>query len=899
MRNRAVRITAVILLILILQAPIFASQVRETVLPNGLKILTKEVHVAPVVTFHVWYKVGSRNETFGKTGTSHLLEHMQFKGTKNLGKGEIDRLINSNGGLNNAATWKDWTYYWETLASDKLELAMKIESDRMVNSLLDPKEFNSEKTVVLSELEGNENDPDRLMTYELYALAFKAHPYHWPTIGWRKDVETITRDQLYKHYKTYYEPNNAVVVIVGDFDTPKALAMAKKYFGAIPKGPEPPKVTEVEPAQVGERTAVIREAGASYRVNIGYHIPGIGNPDIYALDILDKIMDSGASSRLYKALIDKQLAVSASAYGITNKNPDLFIMDAIARDGVNIEDVKSALLAEVERLKTEQISDQELQKALNQLEADFVYANDSITDQAEQLGYYEAIHSWRFLDRYLENVRKVTKADLQRVARKYFADKNRSTVTFIPETFAPESPTGGGPIHYRPADSVIVQAAAPGPQSAIRNPTSAINGIKPSRVVLDNGMVVIIYENRSNPTVALTGGLNAGGMLDPDGKNGLAQITAGLLQKGTSKRTADQIAQEKDFVGMSIGTSADTESASFSGRALSKNLDLMLELLSDSLRNPTFPQDEFDKLKARRLSGIKQEQDNPDSLAFRAFSGKVYPPGHPYHALTVDDELANTSSISRDEVVAFYKSHYGPETAVLVLVGDVDTQQASAKIKAHFGDWQKIGAPPRPPIPSVPRQTAVEKQVIPMPDKSQNSVILGYAGGLKRSDPDFYAAIIMNYVLGGGGALGSQLGNVLRDDMGLVYSIYSTFDAGLGAGPWYAYLGTNPQNVDKAAKVLVDQIKLMRNEGADKQKVREAIDFITGSFPARRLVENGSIAQTLYGAEVYSLGMDYIQKYSSLYQAVTVEQVNAMAKKYLHPEAYTLVIAGPYSETKP
>ncbi|HET6457165.1 MAG TPA: pitrilysin family protein, partial [Armatimonadota bacterium] len=406
MRNRAVRTIAVILLILILQAPIFASQVQETVLPNGLKILTKEVHVAPVVTFHVWYKVGSRNETFGKTGMSHLLEHMQFKGTKNLGKGEIDRLINSNGGLNNAATWKDWTYYWETLSSDKLELAMKIESDRMVNSLLDPKEFNSEKTVVLSELEGNENDPDRLMMYELYALAFKAHPYHWPTIGWRKDVETITRDQLYKHYKTYYQPNNAVVVIVGDFDTPKALAMAKKYFGAIPKGPEPPKVTEVEPAQVGERTAVIREAGASYRVNIGYHIPGIGNHDIYALDILDKIMDSGASSRLYKALIDKQLAVSASAYGITNKNPDLFIMEAIARDGVNIEDVKSALLAEVERLKTEQISDQELQKALNQLEADFVYANDSITDQAEQLGYYEAIHSWRFLDRYLENVRK-------------------------------------------------------------------------------------------------------------------------------------------------------------------------------------------------------------------------------------------------------------------------------------------------------------------------------------------------------------------------------------------------------------------------------------------------------------------------------------------------------------
>ena len=910
MRNRAVRSIAVILLILILQAPIFASQVRETVLPNGLKIVTKEVHAAPVVTFQVWYKVGSRNETFGKTGMSHLLEHMQFKGTKTLKKGDIDRLIDINGGINNAATWKDWTYYWETLASNKLELAMRIESDRMVNSLLDPKEFNAERTVVLSELEGNENDPDRLMMYELYALAFKAHPYHWPTIGWRRDVETITREEIYKYYKTYYEPNNAVVVIVGDFDTPKALALTKKYFGGIPRGPEPPKVTEIEPAQVGERTAVVRKAGASYRVSIGYHIPGIGSQDVYALDIISKILDAGASSRLYKALIDKQLAVSASAYSNTNRNPDLFELDAIARDGVKIEDVQSALLAEVERLKTEPVTDQELQKALNQLEADFVYANDSVPDQAEQLGYYEAIYSWRFLDTYLENARKVTKADLQKVAQKYFTDKNMSAVTFIPEVNGEQSTLRQAQGRRYPAYRSVgvrefggVHSVTRGhgdaetrglqvqPKSSIPKPT--IPKVKPSRFVLDNGMVVIIYENRSNPTVAITGSLNAGDMFDPEGKHGLAQVTSNLLQKGTTKRTADEIAQAKDFVGMGISISADMESGGFSGRSLSKNLDLMLELLSDSLRNPTFPQDEFDKLKARRLSGIKQEQDDPDSLALRAFYGKVFPPGHPYHSLSVDEELANTSAMTRDDVVGFYKSHYGPENAILVLVGDVNTQEALAKIKAYFGDWKKIGAPPRQPIPDIARQTTIEKQVIPMMDKSQVGMFLGYAGGLKRSDPDFYAATVMNYVLGGG-PFSSRLGKVIRDQMGLVYTVYSTFDLGLGAGPWYAYLGTNPKNADKAVSTVIQKTKEMRDKGANKQEVQQAIDFLTGSFPARRLVDNQSIANTLYGAELYGMGMDYIQKYSSLYRAVTLEKVNAMAKKYLHPEAYTLVIAGPY-----
>jgi len=201
--------------------PAFAeqAQVHETVLPNGLKVITKEVHAAPVVSFMVWYKVGSRYEQLGKTGLSHLLEHMQFKGTKTFKKGEIDALIRRNGGLSNAATWKDFTYYYETLSSDKLELAMRIESDRMVNSLIDPKEFKAEQIVARSELEGHENNPDHLIYYELYATAFKAHPYQWPTIGWRHDVETITRDELYEYYRTFYRPNNATVVIVGDFDT--------------------------------------------------------------------------------------------------------------------------------------------------------------------------------------------------------------------------------------------------------------------------------------------------------------------------------------------------------------------------------------------------------------------------------------------------------------------------------------------------------------------------------------------------------------------------------------------------------------------------------------------------------------------------------------------------------
>jgi zinc protease len=921
LKFKAIRAACVLILILAVQAGFGAeAQVKETVLPNGLKVLTKEVHAAPVVSFNVWYKVGSRNETFGKTGMSHLLEHMQFKGTKTLKKGEIDKLIQQNGGILNAATWKDWTYFWEVLSSDKLELAMRIESDRMVNSVIDPKEFQSERTVVRSELEGDSNDPDQLMYYELYALGFKAHPYHWPTIGWVHDVETITRDDLYKYYKTYYEPNNATVIIVGDFDTSRALAMANKYFGKIPKGPAPPKVTEVEPPQLGERDAVVRKAGAAYRVTIGWHTPAISSQDMYALDIIQQVLDAGASSRLYKALIDKQLATSESASSTTNRDPDMFNVDATARDGVKIEDVRAAILAEMDKLKTQQISNEEHQKALNQLEAQFIYANDSVSDQAEQLGYFQSIDTWRYIDSYLPNARKVTKADIQRVAQKYFDQKNMNVLTFIPDASAgPAAPSmgGGGPVrycNYRPIGesgrggdaasgrselpTLNVQRSTPNvqganPQPAIPNPKSLVT---PTRVVLDNGMVVIVYPNRSNPTVAIQGSVAAGGMFDPQGKSGVAEITAALLQKGTTNRTADQIAETKDFVGMSIGASASTESAGFSGRSLSKNFDLMLNVLSDELRNPTFPADEFNKLKLRRLSGIKQEEDDPDSLAFRAFYGQVFPVGHPYHQLSVDEDIANTQAITRDDVAGFYKEHYGPQTAILVVVGDVDVQDAVTKVKQYFADWKASGPAIRPRIPDTPLQTGIVKKVIPMPDKTQVGVVVGYAGQLKRSDPDFYSATIMNYVLGGGGALGSKLGEKIRDEMGLVYTVYTGFDAGLGAGPWYAYLGTNPKNVDKAIKTMMDIIAQTKAKGETKDQVQRAIDFIAGSFPARRLVDNQSIAGTLQSAEFYGLGMDYIRKYQSLYRAVTLDQVNAAAKKYLHPDRYTMIIAGPYTE---
>lgn len=919
---------AVIAVICAMLIPAFAgeAQVHETILSNGLKILTKEVHASPVVAFQVWYRVGSRNEELGKTGLSHLLEHMMFKGTDIYKKGEIDRLMRENGAVNNAGTWKDFTYYHETLSSDKLELAMQIESDRMVNSLIDPKEFKAEMTVVRSELEGHENEPDSLVSYEMYAMAYKAHPYQWPTIGWRHDVESVTRNDLYKYYKTYYAPNNAIVVITGDFDTAKTLEMMRKYFGKIARQPDPPKVIAIEPPQLGERRAIVRKAGVAPRVMIGYHIPALGDKDNYALDVLELVLSSGTSSRLYKALVDKQLTTDAYASASYGKDPSLFTAGGTARSGVKIEDVETALLAEIERTKTEPISNEELQKALNQLEAQFIYTNDSVTDQAEQLGYFETLYKWQFIDEYLKNARKVTPADVQNTAKKYLNAKNSTTVSFIPEVpaapaktsyriderqrqkfgdiaaYKPDSESafkkGFAELSYTgrkaPASPVSTSAKMPARSSA----TGSVGASKPTRVVLDNGMVVIVQENRSNSTIAINGKFNAGNIEDPDGKIGLAQITAGLLEKGTTNRTADQISNETDFVGINLSVGADTEYASFTGYSLTKHFDKMLDILSDMLRNPTFPQDEIDKIKSIKLSGIKEQMDSPESLAFRMFNHTVFPAGHPYYQLTIDDELANTSAIQRDDITSFYKQHYGPEGMTFVIVGDVDTKQAIEKIKQYFGSWPKSGTGMDRKIADTPLPDSITKKVISMPDKSQVDIVFGYPGQLKRNDPDFYAANVMNFILGGGGALGSRLGDEIRDKMGLAYNIYSYFDATRGAGPWIAYIGTNPANADKAIKTLVSQVELMKAKGAKASEMKEAVNYIAGSFPVR-LETNSAVANTLKLAEYYNLGMDYIRNYQKIYRSVTLDQVNAAAKKYLHPDKYTLVIAGPYKEASP
>jgi zinc protease len=425
------RVMSAILLLALLAATAYGQNftATEKVLSNGLKVLLKEEHKSPVATFQVWYKVGSRNERLGKTGVSHALEHLMFKGARKYGPKQFSQIVARNGGNSNAFTSKDYTAYFESFAADRLPISLDLESDRMQGLLLKPQDVLSELAVVMEERRTRtEDDPTASLAEQMSAVAFLAHPYQWPVIGWMADLKGLTREDLLRHYRTYYAPNNATIVVVGDFDTKRLLPRIERSFGKIPRGPDVPKVTAVEPEQLGERRIIVRKKAELPAIYAGYKVPDLKHPDSAALDVLEGILSSGRSSRLYRSLVyDKQIALYAGGdyRGMTN-DPTLFYLYAGVMPGKNLEAVEKALYAEIDRLKTELVKDEELQRAKNQIESAFIMGQDSVFHQAMLLGQYESVASWKLLNSYVDSIRAVNGDAIRRVAKRYLSEDSRT-----------------------------------------------------------------------------------------------------------------------------------------------------------------------------------------------------------------------------------------------------------------------------------------------------------------------------------------------------------------------------------------------------------------------------------------------------------------------------------------
>ena len=422
--------------------------VFETVLSNGLKVILLENHKAPLVTFQVWYRVGSRNESWGKTGLSHILEHMMFKGTEKVGPEEFSRIVQENGGNDNAFTSRDYTAYFENMSTDRVQIPIDLESDRMQNLLLREQDFRTERMVVMEERRlRTEDNPQANLQEHMEAIAFLTSPYHWPTIGWKEDIERFTLDDLKAYYRTYYNPVNAILVVVGDFKREELLPKIERAFGSIVKGVPPNQERDVDPKQSGERRVFVKkEAQLPYLV-MGYHVPNLREPDSYALEVTAALLSAGKSSRLYQSLVrEKRLVLSVDAdHSLLSRDPSLFYLSAELLPGKEVKEVENALDQEVERLKKELVGAHELEKARNQLEASFIFSQDSLFSQAMLLAQHEIALTWRAFDDYLPSIRKVSPEDVQRVVKKYLIQENRTVGILIPLPPKEGKPVPEGP----------------------------------------------------------------------------------------------------------------------------------------------------------------------------------------------------------------------------------------------------------------------------------------------------------------------------------------------------------------------------------------------------------------------------------------------------------------------
>ena len=864
-----------------------------TELDNGLRVLLLESHSAPVATFWVWYGVGSRNEIPGWTGISHWVEHMLFKGTPTHPKGVLTRAIERLGGRWNAFTSWDVTAYHEVLPAEHLPFVIGLEADRMRHTLFEPEEVESERTVIISEREGAENFPTSHLSEEVNALAFKVHSYRHPVIGWKSDLRRMTRDDLYRHYRTYYHPRNALVVAVGAFDTPQVLPLIRQAFGDIDPGPEIPPVLPEEPPQEGERRVVVqRPGGATPYVQMAFRVPAAAHPDFPALMILDGALSglggarggnaggAARSSRLYRALVDRGLAAEVGSSLYPTRDPGLLRVGATVRTGVAVGAVEEAILDQLDLLTRQEVPPEELARVKRQAKAQFVYARDGVHGLGYMVGFYAMVDRPEAFFTLQDRLEQVTAADVQRAAAATVTPRQRTVGWYLPQegaqSAAPAAAVVPPVVHWR--------AEAAGTE-AMSSPVVGPGQIQ--RAVLPHGLRLLTVDRPGSGMVALQSLIAAGSLFDGD-RPGVARFAAATLQRGTRGLSARELAEQMDGLGATLAILPGAEVVGVAGRMLSEDVSTYLRLVGEVLTAPSFPAAEVEKARGELLTALRVSAMDTRYVAEQTFRRLAFPPGHPHAQPPAGDEPV-LQGLDAGALAAFHDRYFRPARTILVLVGDLRPDQAVAEVEKALGSWTRGSTTADPAVPAARAPDAVRRETVALPGKSQSDIVVGGVA-VDRRDPAYYAVALATYILGGLGMMG-RVGERVREAMGMAYYAHVEARAGLLAGPWWARAGVHPSNVQRAVDAIVEEVGKFQREGPTPAEVADARDYLIGSL-AVRLETHGGLAAALAEIELYGLGLDYLLRYPAIIRGVSPEEMQAAAQRF-PTDRYALAIAGP------
>ena len=872
-------------------------------LSNGLRVYAMPDKDTASVSVAVWYEVGSKDDPKGRSGFAHLFEHLMFKATTNNPSEGFDRLTEDAGGFNNASTWNDFTDYYETVPANHLERVLWGEAERMGSLVIDEATFASEREVVKEELRQRVLGAPygKLFGFYLTQAAFDVHPYGRPGIGSIEDLDAATVEDVRAFHAAYYRPDNAVMVVAGNFDEAQLDAYVAKYFAGI-ETPERaiPRVTAVEPKRTAARNFTVYEPNTPLpAVTISWPSPAVDSDDNAALVMLDAILTSGESSRLYQSLVyEQQIAAEAGSNIDITADPGVYALYVILSGDATAEAGLAALKAEVARLRDTLVSEAELDEARNELVTAVLDSRETSDGRASELARAVVLDKDpRAADRSLEQLQAVTAADVQRVARKIMDDAQSVTITYLPEemqngaaehVFA-DAPTIVTASIDIPASEIPVYALAPEGSRVMPPEAGAPVAAKVPAAVektLSNGLRVIVASKPGLPLVSASLRMPAGAALDPQGKAGLAAMTADLVTRGTATRSASEIASQIESLGASIGAGAGVDATDLSISTRSDKAAQAFAIMADVVMHPVFAEEEFERAKQETLDGLMLSLRQPSSVASMTMTRALY--GETAYGGVITPE--SVEAITAADLKTFHAARWLPAGAVLVIAGDVTAEEGFALAESAFG----ASPPPRAggmgvdvtaAAQALPRPRAI---VVDIPEIGQAAVLLGRVGP-SRLSPDYVDAAVANAVLGGG--YSSRLNSEIRIKRGLSYGAGASLPARKMAAPLIGSAQTRNDAVAQVVDLLGSEFARLGNEPIGEKELSARKAYMIGNF-GRSVETTAGLAGQYSALAQFNLPLERLQTYSAEIAGVTVERAGAAARKYHDPATATLVIVG-------
>jgi zinc protease len=868
--------------------------VSQYTLANGLEVLLYPDDSKPTTTVNVTYKVGSRHENYGETGMAHLLEHLMFKGSPSFE--DLWKEFGKRGMEANGTTFYDRTNYFESFpASDEtLDFALRVEAERMTQAFIAKAALDTEMTVVRNEFESGENNPLRVLWQKMQASAYDWHAYGKSTIGARSDIENVDIGRLQAFYRTYYQPDNAVLVVAGKFDPAKTLAQIARDFGRIPKPARTlPRLYTSEPAGDGEHVVNVRRVGSAQYVGALFRVMQGAHPDYAAMEALGEIMTVEPAGRLYQALVETRKATSVQNWSFATFDPGPAIFFAQVPVGDPIDPARDAMLATLYGVKGKPITAQELDRVRTKFLKDFDQTVNDPQAFGVNLSEWIALGDWRLFFLHRDRWRKLTPDDVTRVAVDYLKPSNLTLGTFVPEAKPDRAPAPvavdvGALVADYKGDAAVAAGEA-------FDPSPANLEARTQRVKLANGMTLAMLPKKTRgEIVRFSLRLRFGTEESLKGTPPIGSLAGSMLSLGTRERPRQAFDDALDALRAKVSFGGSSTQASASGETVRANVAPTLRLVAEAMRTPAFDAGEFDKLVRAGLASIEKSRTDPQAIAGRAFNRhlKPYPAGDVRETPTFDEQAARLRAAKLDDVKAFHAKYYGASDAELAVVGDFDPAEVRALAEQLFGTWKSPSAYARVTDPFMATRPALE--TIATPDKANAVLVGGMAIPMSDRSGDYAAMLVAERILGG--ATESRLFSVVRQRMGLSYGVGSFLDEGRldDNSTFGLYAIYAPQNLEKVRAAIAEQVKLALDSGFTAEEVDNAKRALLEERRATR-AQDAAVASSLtsqaYLGRTWAFSADLDRQIG----AVSVDSANAALRKYVRPDGLATFYAGDFA----